>query len=231
MTSLAVRYDRGSPVIAIENRSKISQRELAHVVRALQTQVDRDFFPLWGWRAKLVLDPPRVPRRAMKIVVKGRDSGDDFGYHLIDGVPITYVFTIDRAGKRIEEYPATLSHEVLEMIVDPGVNLYAQGFYRKARKKIGAYIPYEVCDAVQENVYAIDGVKVSDFVVPEWFEPGRRRRSQKFSFRDSIDGPFELADGGYIDAMVGRSLRTIWGDEANQKKRRHRHKARAARLR
>jgi len=84
---------------------------------------------------------------------------------------------------------------------------------------------------VQENSYSIEGVKVSDFVVPEWFEPGRKRRSQKFSFRDAVEGPFELAPGGYIDAMVGQSLRTIWGEEANKKKRRHRHKARKARLR
>ena len=231
MTSLAVRYDRGSPVIAIENRSDVPHRELVHVVRALQTQVDRDFFPLWGWRAKLVLDPPRVPRRAMKIIVQGKDSGGDYGYHLIDGVPITYVFTIGPDDEPISVYPSTLSHEVLEMIVDPGVNLYALGFYKKGQKKIPAYIPYEVCDAVQENSYSIEGVKVSDFVVPEWFEPGRKRRSQKFSFRDAVEGPFELAPGGYIDAMVGQSLRTIWGEEANKKKRRPRHKARKARLR
>lgn len=231
MTSLAVRYDRGSPVITIENRSDVPQRELARVVRALQVQVDRDFFPLWGWRAKLVLDPPRIPRRAMRIIVQGKDEGGDYGYHVIEGVPVTYVFTIDPDDKPIKGYPVTLSHEVLEMIVDPGVNLYALGFYPKGKKKIPAYIPYEVCDAVQENEYSIDGVKVSDFVVPEWFEPARKRGSQKFSFRDSVRAPFELAPGGYTDAMVGRSLRTIWGEEANRKKRRHRHKARAARLR
>jgi hypothetical protein len=231
VTSLAVRYDRGSPVIVIQNRSRIPHAELAHVVRALQTQVDRDFFPLWGWRARLLLDPKKAPRRAMKIVVKGKDSDDDFGYHFIAGVPITYVFTERADGTPIEEYASTLSHEVLEMIVDPGVNLFALGFYVKAGKRRDAFIPYEVCDAVQENLYSIDGVKVSDFVVPEWFEPGRKRRSQKFSFRGSVQGPFELAENGYIDAMVGQSLRTVWGEAANKKKRRHRHKARKARLR
>jgi len=218
-------------VIAIENRSKVPNTELERVVRSLQTQVDRDFFPLWGWRAKLVLGPKRVPKGAMRIVIKGKDSEGDFGYHFLQGVPITYVFTIDPKGQPITDYSSTLSHEVLEMIADPGVNLYALGFYRKAKKKIPAFIPYEVCDAVQASTYRIDGVIVSDFVTPEWFEPSRKPRSQKFSFRGVVDGPFELAEDGYIDAMVGQSLRTIWGEAANRKKRRYRHKARKARLR
>jgi len=29
-------------------------------------------------------------------------------------------------------------------------------------------ISFEVCDLVQENLYKIDGFKMSDFVTPEW---------------------------------------------------------------
>jgi hypothetical protein len=233
MTNPAVRYDRGSPTIAIFNESSDADvRGLERAVAAIQKQVDRDFFPLWGWRAILVFEPKSTPRRAMKITLRETDKDDpgDLGYHFIDGIPATYVFTRDEKGKPLEEFYSTLSHEVLEMIADPGVNLYASGYYIKSGRHYRAFLPYEVCDPVQDALYSIDGVKVSDFVVPEWFEEERPRDSMKFSFLDSVREPFELAYGGYIDAMVGQRVRTIWGERGKRKKRRHRRKARLVRL-
>jgi hypothetical protein len=226
MTSQAVRYDRGSPVIAVVNESeRADDRDLARVLRALQKQIDQDFFPLWGWRADLVF--ARRRRRAMQIVIKDEpDTANTPAYHFIEGLPTTYVFTQDDDGKPIE-YHSAISHEALEMIADPGVNLYAAGYYIKSRRHYHAWIPYEVCDPVQDNWYAIDGIRMSDFVVPEWFEAERERRSMKFSFRDSVSEPFAIAKGGYVDAVVGKRIRTVWGVRANRKKRRHRLEARA----
>jgi hypothetical protein len=233
MTSKAVLYDRGSPTIAVVNHSHhVRDRELTRVVAALQKQVDRDFFPLWGWRANLVITK-RAPKRAMSIILLNAPGEDDEGadgYHFIDGVPITYVFTCDEQGRPAEDYPATMSHEVLEMIADPGVNLFAQGYYvTKAGRQVDAFIPYEVCDPVQENYYELDGFRMSDFVVPEWFEVEREPNSMRFNFMNSISAPFQLAPGGYTDAVVGTRIRTQWGVKANKKRRRHRRKIRAAR--
>jgi len=231
MPSNAVLYDRGSPTIAVVNHSHhVRDRDLKRVVRALQKQVDRDFFPLWGWRAKLVV-ARRVPKRAMSIILLNAPGEDDEGadgYHFIDGLPITYVFTCDEQGQPADDYPATMSHEVLEMIADPGVNLFAQGYYiTKSGRHMSAFIPYEVCDPVQENYYDIDGIRVSDFVVPEWFEMEREPNSMHFNFMRSISEPFQLAPGGYTDAVVGARIRTQWGEFANRKRRRHRRKIRA----
>jgi len=59
-----------------------------------------------------------------------------------------------------------LSHELLEMLADPWINWCATG----NDSKIYAL---EVCDAVEADDlgYDIDGVRVSDFVTPAWFEP------------------------------------------------------------
>jgi hypothetical protein len=225
--SMAVRYDRGSPVIAFINRSQdVDEVELRRAIRAIQTQVDRDFFPAWGWRAKLVFQPQPMPKRAMLLTIKTKNSDSDLGYHFIQGVPRTEVFTRDAEGEPYEEYYSTLSHEVLEMIADPGINLYASGYYRKGRLRRNAWIPYEVCDPVEENLYEIDGFKMSDFVLPEWYEPERKARSVQFSHRNSVDRPFELAPGGYIDAVVGHTIRTVSGPDAKRKSRRHRLAAR-----
>jgi len=231
MTSNAVYYDRGSPHIAVENESEyVEDRELERVVRALQKQVDRHFFPLWGWRANLLFNRRPPHKRAMKIVVKDkppREETGEVGYQFIEGLPITYVYTRDDDDEAVD-FHATLSHEVLEMIADPGANLYACGYYLSPTgRHMNAWIPYEVCDPVQENLYEIDGVRVSDFVVPEWFEPERKRRSMRFSYLDSVREPFEIAKDGYIDAMVGRRIRTIWGEQAYRKKRRHRFRIRS----
>jgi hypothetical protein len=208
----AVRFDRGSPSIVIRNRSKVPDDELRRAVRAVQRQVDRDFFPLWGWRAKLVFEPAKPPRRAMTVLVKGKSSEYD-GYHVIDGVPVGYVFTEDDKGAVVDDYSVTLSHEVLEMIADPGANLYAYGPYRtkSSRRKRWTFVGYEVCDPVQATTYRIDGVLVSDFVTPEWFEPERKRGSLPFSFKRAVDAPFQLAPGGYIDIQRGSTVVTIDG--------------------
>jgi hypothetical protein len=117
------------------------------------------------------------------------------------------------------------------MIADPGVNLYASGYYIKRHRHYRAWIPYEVCDPVEDKEYEIFGFPMSDFVVPEWFEPEREPRSMKFSFCDSIDRPFALTSGGYTDAVVGTKIRTEWGGRANRKRRRHRFVAREKILR
>jgi hypothetical protein len=232
MTSKAVFYDRGSPTIVVVNKSDwLPARDLERVVAAAQKQVDRDFFPLWGWRAKLEIRNEQPERGAMCIIMlnePGKDDEGAEGYHFSDeGLPTTYIFTRDEKGKRVENYAPTMSHEVLEMIADPGVNLYADGYYiTKTGRHMSAFIPYEVCDPVQENTYEINGRTMSDFVVPEWFEYEHKRNSMRFSFLDAVAEPFELAPGGYTDAVVGRTIRTQWGEEANRERRRHRQKAR-----
>ncbi|MEY2931423.1 MAG: hypothetical protein RL033_2172 [Pseudomonadota bacterium] len=229
MVSAARRTDRDSPTIVISNQSRVTDTEVRRVVAAIQKQVDRDFFPLWGWRAKLVLGPRRR-KGAMHIILRNSSHDGYAGYHLINGVPEAEVFTHAANRTPLADWQPTLSHEVLEMIADPGVNLYARGHVRYRGHRHVGLVAYEVCDPVQANLYRIDGVQVSDFVTPEWFEPERKRGSLKFSYRESVKAPFALADGGYIEAYLGRKLVTVWGNPERQKERRYRKTIRAARL-
>jgi hypothetical protein len=226
MVSAAVRFDRGSPTLVVSNQSRVEDAEVRRVLSAIQKQVDRDFFPLWGWRAKLVMGARRR-KGAMHIILRDASEDEFAGYHMIDGVPEAEVFTRGTDGELLADWQATLSHEVLEMIADPGVNLYARGHLRYQGRRRIAFVAYEVCDPVQASLYRIGGVQVSDFVTPEWFEPERPPGSLKFSFRDSVMAPFELADGGYIDAYVGGRLITVWGNPQRQKERRYRKAIRA----
>src|SRR6185503_9677901 len=105
-----------------------------------------------------------------------------------------------------------------EMIADPGVNLFAEGYVKYRGHRVKGYVAYEVCDPVQETTYRIDGVRVADFVMPEWFEPDRQGGSIKFSFCDAVQAPFELAPGGYMDVSYDKRLITLWGETAEEKK-------------
>lgn len=193
------------------------------MVKAIQRQVTEHFRPAWGLQARLVFneDPPK----AMKVLIKDRASAEDkgyLGYHFVDGLSVTYVFAKDNI-ESSGEFSSTLSHEVLEMLADPGLNLYAQGFYRdRVGRRRSAFIPYEVCDPVEAKVYKIDGVPVCDFVLPEWFEPEHESGLMKMDYRGALKGPFELAAGGYMDVLRNGKTKTIWGPAAKRKKRRHR---------
>jgi hypothetical protein len=98
--------------------------------------------------------------------------------------------TIDDGGK----WTVTFSHEYLEMLADPNINLCA--FDEHAHRLYA----YEVCDAVEADKlgYDIDGVTVSDFVYPGWFEPLHAVKSENFAFKSAASAPFELLPGGYI---------------------------------
>jgi hypothetical protein len=88
------------------------------------------------------------------------------------GQPLGQVFartTLDEGGL----WTVTFSHEMLEMLADPNINLCA--FDEDARRLYA----YEVCDAVEADAlgYEIDGVTVSDFVLDSWFEPSDARKT------------------------------------------------------
>jgi len=197
------------PAIAILNRTTIlDDVHVAPVVRALQVQVTRDFAPIWGRDADLVLVPRGAvpPVGAWQLVLADTsDEAGALGYHDFtrEGMPLgkVGVKTSMADGGRWE---VTASHEVLEILADPDI-IRCVFIQRSARS--GLIVAQEICDAVEADPlgYDINGVPVSDFVTPEWFESGRPP-GVPFSFRKNVAAPLTLARGGYISVFrVGRS--------------------------
>lgn len=213
-----------NPTISIVNQSKtVTNSSLKRVVLpAMQKQITRHFEPLWGWGANLKFNAWKFD---MKLIIRDHARSGDLGYHIKNGKAIAYIFAKDDIADS-GEYTSTLSHELLEMIADPNVNLYAIGKFRlKNRSKSGLF-GLEVCDPVQENLYKINGVKVSDFVRPEWFEPEHKKGAMKMDYLEVIDAPFTLAEGGYADVLAGSRWHTLLGRKAKVKRVRHRLQAR-----
>lgn len=185
--------------IAIKNLSTvITQAELAKAMPGFQLQVTRDFASVWGIDAKLHLleRGAALPGGAWQLnVFDNADEAGALGYHetTAKGLPLGKVFaktTLDYGGL----WTVTFSHELLEMLLDPAINLLAidEQHHR-------AYA-YEACDSVEadELGYQVLGVQVSDFVKPSFFEPGVAVAHTGRSFCNHVSKAFQLAHGGYL---------------------------------
>jgi hypothetical protein len=112
------------------------------------------------------------------------------------GLPIGKVF----AGTDLKigaSWSVTASHELLEMLADPNINLTV--FVQNA-DTTGTLYAYEACDASEAETlgYQIDNILLSDFVFPSWFESFRAQNSTQFDQTGHIQGPLQLLPGGYI---------------------------------
>jgi hypothetical protein len=142
-------------------------------------------------------------------VIDDPDQAGALGYHemTVHGEPLGKVFArLDMQSGA--SWTVTLSHELLEMLADPWVNWCAEG-------SDGRVYALEVCDAVEADAlgYEIDGVLVSDFITPSWFEP---TAADRVDFKRHISKPLQLASGGYISVLGAKGWTQIAaGDEVN----------------
>lgn len=186
--------------VAVVNASTvINSADVPPVVDALQKQVRNDFAPVWGIDADLTFyaDANAVPAGSWVLaILDNSDQAGALGYHDLtpDGFPLGKVFagTDKQYG---EKWQVTASHELLEMLADPDINLTA--FVEKGAGS-GVLYAYEVCDACEGVEYSIDNVPVSDFVYPAWFESFRQLKSTQFDQQGQVGQPFQLLPGGYI---------------------------------
>jgi hypothetical protein len=110
-----------------------------------------------------------------------------------------------------EPWSVTLSHEAIEMVADPEANLLALGPHPDPAERRRVLHWYELCDAVEDLRYEVDGVAVSDFLLPLWFTDDDERGGRNDFLGRAVDGrplrSFSAAPGGYLgfyDPRTGR---------------------------
>jgi len=191
--------------IAIFNDSTaLTDAQVDAIVDALQTQVSDHFAPAWGADADLIFVPKGKappPGSWWLTFLDDSDQAGALGYHdtTPEGLPIGKVFAKTDLDNHLS-WTVTASHELLEMLGDPDVNLSA---FIQDSAKSGRLYSYEVCDAVEDDQfgYVIDGVTVSDFVLPAYFQPATAAQTKgvKFDYRGVLPGPVPtMLSGGYI---------------------------------
>lgn len=194
------------PTIAITNLTTVlTDAEIATAIAALQIQINRDFAPAWNVSATLVAvakgKAPPIGAWVMNLMDISDQAGA-LGYHDLtaDGLPLGKVFVKDDLKFGLS-WTVTLSHEILESLGDPYIQ---NAVFIQKTNTTGTLYALEVCDPCEDDSigYLINGVQVSDFVYPTWFEVFRRANSTKFDHMGILTAPLQLAKGGYIGTFV-----------------------------
>jgi hypothetical protein len=186
--------------IAIVNESTVcTDAEVQSWISALQTQVSQHFAPIWGADAKLsfvgkggVVDPADW----QLAILDNSDQAGALGYHdmTATGQPLGKIFAASdkQYGNSVS---VTTSHELLEMLGDPGINMCVTSQDSAGNQTL---IAYEACDACEADQYGykIGDVLVSDFVYPDWFGGVA---GKQYDYCSKLAAPFpKILPGGYI---------------------------------
>lgn len=203
----AAAFNQGQfPVIAMINQATVPLGvDFDKLVVALQKFLDTAFVPVWGYPAKLLKAKAPSPGQWAMVFMDDADEAGALGYHdlTIDGQPVSKVFVKTTLAAK-EKVSVTACHELAEMLIDPGCQLWAD-------RGNGTLYALEMSDAVEETTFTIDGITMSNFVFPSFFEPWRKAGSVKFDYLGKVKQPFQTLPGGYQITMKNGRQGQVFG--------------------
>jgi len=155
------------------------------------------------------------------VIMNNTDQDGALGYHFeSNGSAYGKVFAktiIDNGGVVLYKDSKTptiaqcICHEVMEMIGNPTANKW----YNDNNMTFWAG---ELCDPVESNVLlttvGTDKVGLSDYVLPNWFNPDATKGP--FNKMNTLKKPFTLDSNGYAIIIQNGSFQSIYGSLANE---------------
>ena len=139
-------------VSIINSSTVVADDDVSSAVADLQTQVSRDFAAAWGRDAALAFVPSGSQPASGSwwlAILDNSDQAGALGYHDLtnEGLPLGKIFagTDKQFGAN---WTVTASHELLEMLADPDVNLTA---FVQSSDTTGRLYAYEVADACENR--------------------------------------------------------------------------------
>src|SRR2546426_5519681 len=97
------------------------------------------------------------------------------------------------------------------MLVDPAINLMTTGPNPKL------VYAYESADPVEALSFDVDGIQMSDFIHPAYFEDFHKPGSVRFDHLDKVKKPFQILSGGYQIIFRNGKWSQVFGSEAKKK--------------
>jgi hypothetical protein len=182
------------------------------LIAALQVYVDQYIVPVWGTPARLVKSTGFIKGAWAIVFLDNADQPGALAYHDLtpDGLPVSKVFvktTLDNG----ELVSVSASHELVEMLVDPAINLMTTG---PDPKTIYAY---ESADPVEALSFPVNGIPMSDFVYPSYFEDFHKSGSVKFDYLNKVKKPFEILKDGYQIVFKSGKWSQVYGSKTKEK--------------
>jgi hypothetical protein len=105
----------------------------------------------------------------------------------------------------------TACHELFEMVIDPIANLWAEA-------ADGTEYAYEMCDPVEEDTFLVDGIEMSNFLHPSWFEPFKHPAGTKYDHLGLLKKPFSMTKGGYVIIKKKGKVSEHFASKAKEKR-------------
>src|SRR5262245_58105623 len=181
-------------IALVSSTRSVGLAEVAHTAAALQKQVSRDVSPLWKRHAcvSAFARLREVPVDYWPIVIADElPEPGSAGMHL------------DRHANPycLVEYGPTwslaASHYCLEMLIDPSGNLQITGPSPLPDQRDVSFL-VEACGPCEDAQfgYSIDGVLVSDFCTPQFFDTAGTGR--RCSFGGAIERPLTTLKNGHL---------------------------------
>jgi hypothetical protein len=202
------------PTIACFNNATVALGvDFNDLIDAMQEYVDKFVAPVWGTPAKLVKTKDFQSGAWAMVFLDDADQPGALAYHDLtpDGLPVSKVFvktTLDD-GQLVS---VSASHELVEMLVDPAINMMTTGPDPKLT------YAYESADPVEESSFAVNGIQMSDFVYPAYFEVFRKPKSVQFDQMKQVTKPFQILKGGYQIIMKNGKETQVFGSKAKEKR-------------
>jgi hypothetical protein len=203
----------------IDGTGKVDAHMMSAAAAALNIQVTRDLPQFWNIKASVAYLPgtDSVPQGVWPVQLVDQLPPGAGGFHLTD-LHQPYAKVLVRP-----EWTIQASHEILEMLVDQNGNkLHASvaiGVTKdgKVQDQKGQFeYLVEVCDPCEADQfsYPIDGVQVSDFITPHFYDPNPIAGT-RYSFTAAVKAPRGLLPGGYIswvDPHTNNLQQILWVD-------------------
>ncbi len=219
------------PTIACFNKAKTPLGVAYNaLIAALQIYVDEHVAPVWGTPAKLVKTNSFVKNAWAMVFLDDADEPNALAYHDLtpDGLPLAKIF-VRTTIKNGDKVSVSASHELVEMLVDPAINLMSTGPDAKL------VYAYESADPVEQLTFDVQGIPMSDFVYPSYFENFHKAGSVKFDHLNKVKRPFQVLSGGYQIILKSGKWSQVYGSATKKKlfaredRRGHRSEQRAKR--
>jgi len=196
--------------VQVKNHSTVvADTDVKRVIDACNKQVEHHFGKAYGIQAQCHFSAKDTPMSAYDwqlIVVDNADVAGSLGYHETTkaGTPIGYCFA-ETTRKNGGNWTVTFSHELLELLADPEINAC---LLDESGQKLYAT---EVCDACEDDsfAYPIDGVYVSDFVLPKFWMPSVPVTGP-LSYTGAVTKPLQILTGGYLAYLDLHAVSKGW---------------------
>jgi len=176
-------------MISIVNEStKVSDADVQKCIPAFLRQVTLDFAPIWGCSCAIEFVPKGTKPNG-NVIATLRDKSDvpgALGYHDRDAHGYAYIVVAIVAGY---DWRTTMSHEILELLADFAANRWADG-------PDGRDWAIEMCDYVESQTYPVEGIPLSDFVYPAFFNPGANS-ADRLDHLGKLKKPFTVGPQDY----------------------------------